>query len=284
MRLLFKGVSMHNNSTLLKEKLREIKKNNYKAPLDIEPFKLALAMMENIGSTDAELRDKLIYSTFCYWIDGNVFAEEQLEELLDISLDDRHLFYKIGENGEDSVFARTFSILIAALSIYAHRKHKFISEDKLKSVTEKAIRYMAEEKDLRGYVRDKGWAHSTAHGADALDELVQCSTISQEEVIKILEVIKAKVCVNEYAYISEEDERMAVPVVNVIKQNLLEESWIINWIKDFRNIKEIGKYPEDENITVNVKHFLRSLYFQLIDESNSTKVIETIKETLSQIK
>ena len=38
---------------------------------------------------------------------------------------------------------------------------------------DKLISYVNREKDVRGYVREKGWAHCMAHVADAFDELVK---------------------------------------------------------------------------------------------------------------
>ncbi|WP_291565214.1 MULTISPECIES: DUF2785 domain-containing protein [unclassified Clostridium] len=269
---------------ILKETLKEIKNNDFKVSKDLDAFELALKMMEYVGDSDPELRDILIYEILSKWIVSGVFTVEQLKELLNISLDEKHLFYKIGEEETDSVFTRSFSVLIVAVIIYFHRRENFLSESEWKNVKEKTIEYMICEKDIRGYVKDKGWAHSAAHTADALDELAQCKGIEHKDLLDILEAIKTKVCINNYCYVSEEDERMAVVIISVINRNLLNNEEIINWIKSFDDINKTNHYPEDHNLLINIKNFLRSIYFRLIYENNSEVISEAIKETLYKIK
>lgn len=140
------------------------------------------------------------------------------------------------------------------------------------------------EKDVRGYVKDKGWAHSTAHTADVLDELAQCESIEYKDLLDVLEAIKTKVCINNYCYVNQEDERMAVAIISIINRNLLHNKEITNWIKSFEDIKKANHYPEDHNLLINIKNFLRSIYFRLIYENNSEVISEAIKETLYKIK
>ncbi|WP_155889949.1 hypothetical protein [Peribacillus kribbensis] len=68
-------------------------------------------MLANIGSVDSELRDSLIYSTYCKLMKGNHLTTGQMESLFDACLDENRLFYKIGEKESDSVFTRSFSSL-----------------------------------------------------------------------------------------------------------------------------------------------------------------------------
>ena len=55
----------------------------------------------------------------------------------------------------------------------------------------KLIKYMQKEIDLRGYVEIKVWAHSTAHASDAFNELSKCSCFNKNDLIDILNSIKA---------------------------------------------------------------------------------------------
>ena len=96
----------------LKQKLQHIQSSNHSIDHEEQPYELALYMMKHIGSTDPVLRDELIYVTFATWIGQGVFSEDQLRHMLQLALDDQHLFYAIGEQGTDSVFTRTFSVLL----------------------------------------------------------------------------------------------------------------------------------------------------------------------------
>ena len=275
---------MFDNTILLKEKLSEIKNNNYEVPSDISPFDFALVMMKNIGSTDPELRDLLIHRVISSWIMNNVFTNEQLVELLNINMDNNHLFYKVGEEENDSVFMRSFCVLNVGTIIYTHRKNKFLSDDTIRLVKEKLIEYYLKEKDLRGHVDNKGWADSASHGADALDEVAQCDSINHNDLIDILKAIKSKVCVNCYTYVDFEDERITTAAVSAINRNVLNHSEIADWIRSFKDIPKTGEYHVDFRMIMNVRNFLRSLYFRLLNEGNSQEVVELIKETLNCIK
>jgi hypothetical protein len=268
------------NETLLKEKLEEIKRNDYAVPDDICAYELAQCMMNKIGSIDPQLRDMLINRVICRWIDRKILTDEQIIELLNMSMSEDHLFYKIGLIEDDSVFKRSFCVLNVAQIIYTHRKNNFLSFSEIGDTKKKVIKYMLNERDLRGYVEDKGWAHSAAHGADALDELAQCNENKHDDLLDILEVVRTKACINSYTYINQEDERLTTAVENTIKRNLLEESEIVNWIEGFKTFSKIGKYPEDDRLTVNKKSFLRSLYFRLLDQNISQAIMDSIRQVL----
>lgn len=118
---------MTREESILIKKLIKIENNNYILGSEENYFTIALEMMENIGSLDSKLRDDLIYEILANWVPEKKFTSEQMKDLLNISLDSDHLFYKLSENDEDSVFKRTFSVLIIALIIYEHRKENFLS-------------------------------------------------------------------------------------------------------------------------------------------------------------
>jgi len=232
------------NNVLLKEKLSEIKMNNYIVPSDISPFDFALIMMKNIGSPDPELRDLLINRVICNWIRNNVFTNEQLIELLNINMDNNHLLYKIGEQEDDSVFMRSFCALNIEEIICTHRNNKLLSDATIRYVKETLIEYYLKEKDLRAHVDSKGWADSVSHGADALNAIALCDSINHADLLDILNAIKSKICINNYTYIDFEDERITTAVVSVINRNTLEHFEIIDWIKDFKNIQRTGQHYE----------------------------------------
>jgi hypothetical protein len=269
---------------ILKEKLIEVENNKYFMENDEQYFSLALEMMDSIGSLNPELRDNLIYGTLSNWILNNRFTFEQLENLLNIGVDKYHLFYKLYEKDENAVFKRTFSVLIVAVIINKHRKETFLLEKSLHEVKDKLIEYMLNERDVRGYVEVKGWAHSAAHTADALDELVQCNCFNKSDLINILNAIKAKVYIGYYVYVDEESERMVTVVENSFNRKILNNSEIIEWLQGFKFENPKGSNIDNFHLKVNVKGFLRSLYFRLLDKENSKVIIDKIKKILMNLK
>lgn len=274
---------MKDNESVLKEKLVKIKENNYLLVEEAEYFPIGLEMMDNIGALDPELRDRLIYVTFFHWITKKRFAFEQLRYLLNISLDSSHLFYKLTDKDEDAVFTRTFSVLIAALIIYVHREEEFLFEKELYEAKEKLVEYMLKEKDVRGYVEGKGWAHSAAHTADALDELAQCSVFNKNDIMDILNAIKAKVCTGNYVFIDEESERMVTAVESAFNRKIFSSNEVIEWLQGFKVEKPQIKGSQYYHLKVNVKEFLRCLYFRFLDTEDSQFIVVEAKRLLGSL-
>lgn len=266
----------------LKALLTTIKEHGYEVPQDIHPYELSLIMMEHIGDTDAELRDKLIYSTLYFWIDREVLQADEVYEIFKIALNEEHLFVGLGQV-DDSVFSRVFSVLVIALSIMRHRKTKFIPEADIKVALDRVLKMYNEDRDVRGYVDGKGWAHGAAHGADALDEFARCEEIGYAGLVEILEAIYKKVNMNHYGYIHFEDERMITAVKAILERELIPIEEIENWVKRFKKIEKIGKYPEDLIIVTNVISFLKSLYFRLLDQPKYAGITKTIEDVLKMI-
>jgi hypothetical protein len=285
-RIVFKqngGYSMGIEEKILKEILIEIKNNDFLLENQDDYCPLGLEMLNNIGSLDPELRDKLIYTTLFHWITKGRFTSEQLKQLLNICLDNSHLFYKLHDSDEDAVFKRTFSVLVVALIVYVHREKKFLSEEILFETKDKLVEYMHTERDVRGYVGERGWAHSAAHTADALDEFIQCSCFNKKELLEILNSIKAKVCIGYYVYIDEESERMVNAVESAFNRKIFGNSELIDWLLGFRLENPNNKDIESYHLKVNIKDFLRSLYFRLLGREDSVLVVEEIKKLLKDL-
>ena len=273
------------NENKLKIQLKNIWENDWNIPQDVDIYALSLEMMDNIGSTDPELRDMLILELLYNIISCEKISYNQMKELLKLSLSDNHLFYKIGGNADDSVFKRTFPLCIINMILNLNNEcdDSFLSEEDILHVYNEVLRYFRNEKDVRGYVDIKGWAHSSAHTGDVLCSLSESKVIKHMELIEILQAIKEKICINTYTYINREDERLINAVVSILDRNILTDEEIINWINSFKNIEYIDKYPEDDHLRINRKMFMRSLYFRLKKINTNKKLINAVEEPLNNI-
>src|SRR6266581_3985254 len=102
-----------------KQFLQSIADNDHTIPDDIDRFAFIKAMLQNFQSPDGYLRDELTYVTIAQnIIHKQYLTPAQLEELRLTCLDQAHPFYHIGEVGTDTVFMRSFSILVAAAILY----------------------------------------------------------------------------------------------------------------------------------------------------------------------
>ena len=270
--------------TTLKKQLRSIVENEYEVPDQIEPFQFALEMLAHIGSTDNELRDDFIYSTLWTWIDGDIFDVEQLRHFLSVLMDKKHLFNRIGEQQTDSVFARAFSALSLQPILSVHRRKPFLTGDEVREIKKKILLYFNDERDIRGYVKDKGWAHAVAHTADLLDELGQCEELGQSDLAEILYAISGKVGVKESVYACEEDERMVTAVISIFNRELLTELEIKEWLSSFMSTAQITDIlPESVYQFVNIKNFLRSLYFRVLEQEKFEYIRQATNAVLCEI-
>lgn len=267
----------------LKQLLQDIKEHDNKIPEGTDTERLVEEMLREIGSIDFELRDDLIYFTFYQWIQRNVLSPETMKNMLYTSLDEYHLFLGLGSSDEDTVFTRSFSVLISPLILECHLSKPFLSGEDIRHVFERLCRYFREENDLRGYVEAKGWAHAVAHTSDAFETLVKCRGITRNDQLAIMELILEKIQVNTHYFVDGEDERMAEVVNTIIKKGLLDDDPIVAWVHKVTKFNAIGKYPEDSIIRGNVRNLLRSVYFKCAEQNKDSKIAKAIVHALGQI-
>ncbi|MCB9418314.1 MAG: DUF2785 domain-containing protein [Ardenticatenaceae bacterium] len=268
----------------LKTRLTQIAEDEFRVKNNREQFELALAMVRFIGSPDPALRDGLIYQAFCFWIlEQEAFTAVQLHQLLDLAVDENHLFYWLGEKGTDSVFTRSFSMLLLPLLLIAHRQRPYLTQPEIVNLKETVIHYLEQEQDMRGYVPEKGWAHAVAHAADALDDLALCKELGADDLRDILTAVQRKIGTDNYVFVHEEDERMVTAVTSLLSRQVLSEAEITNWIRSFVPfVAEVEAGPTGGRY-LNVKNFLRSLYFRLSGQEEYETLCPVIFEAAQEI-
>lgn len=261
----------------LKQRLLNIQAKDWEIPQEIDTYQLALEAMENIGSLDPVLRDDLILTVVWKMITDKKLTNDQIRNLLELSLSKKHLFCEIDGN---SVFNRAFTALIVKIIISYHNNiEAFLTEEEIVKVYTDVIKYIRSEEDTRGYVAEKGWAHAIAHGADALRALALCNSMEADHLQEILEVIKEKVCISSSVYTHMESERLVTAATNVIGRNILSEQGIINWIRSFETIEYPSSLPQSQYFLENTLRFIRALYFRLKYKKMSDNIINQLEDT-----
>ena len=279
----------------LKDQLYDIVENEYKLSEGTDPLPRVLEMMPHIGSPDSELRDDMIYMTLAQWIAvQDLLDGEQLRTILPILLDEEHLFFKIGEKDTDSVFMRSFSMLNLGLLIEAHNKNAYLNKNDVQSIKVAILRYLSEENDFRGYVLedDKGWAHAIAHTADCLYELILTPEMEAGDLIEILGAIRSKLGASTIVFIHEEDERLVYPAIAALQRKVLREVDVREWLQGFVPLAQKKEpFPDCYYQAINIKYFLRSLYFrgrqektiELIGDNSATALVTLVDGVLKEI-
>ncbi|MCP3739299.1 DUF2785 domain-containing protein [Rossellomorea sp. BNER] len=238
-------------------------------------------MLRQIGSTDPELRDHMIYIFFSRLIQGDFLKGDQLQYILEITMDNDHLFYRIEEINTDGVFTRSFSSLVMALVIEVDIKKTFLPQDLVMKAFNRTIEYFHKERDLRGYVEEKGWAHSVAHGADLMEALIKHPKINTRYYREALAAIEQFVLRDHGVYIDDEDERLVFPIEAMLKWETVE---IVEWIHglDSKVLKVKGE-TRYFHLKINTSHFLKSLYFRLKFNESKAFICPHIEGVLKNI-
>lgn len=233
-----------------------------------------------LGSTDIDVRDPFGYTILAQWIvrDGHYPPAE-----LRVMRDQLIANLAIGLREPDTVFLRSFSILMLSVIVYRENQHPFLSDAEIHDLLDHGLRYFAVEQDLRGFVPDKGWAHSVAHTADLLKFLARNPKTTAADHERILDAITDKLLLPVvYWYVHSEDERLVSAVMDISKRATLAseiwEAWLDRFA-EWKNSWQPGDFvPTIHAPWLNSKNFLRSLYFRLDEVSElRPKVIEVLK-------
>ena len=268
----------------LKKELQSVRAQAYNSSHE-EVLALLPAMLEQIGSLDAELRDDLIYSTFVNWIyDQRLFSPERLHAIVYIVLDEQHMFYRMGEKEDDGVFTRAFSVLLLPLLLGVHRDNPYLSLQELNEVKTELIRFLRQEQDKRGFVKDKGWAHAIAHAADAVDELALCTEMGKVELLEMLAVIRGVICDSSMSYTHGEEERLVSAVISILQRGILKPAEVCEWVNSFTApVLAVQVLPDKLLIRANGRNFLQSLFFRLRWKGMLAPFESALEQTLRSI-
>lgn len=247
----------------LKAQLQSIGANDFQPPDGEEPFDLVGPMLAHIGSPDSELRDDLIYMTLAHWIVlKRILTPEQVRQILRVLLDEKHLWWRIGEEESEAIFTRSFSMLALALVLEYHRKGAFLSAAELQEIKMALLRYNAVEHDLRGYLPSAGgWAHAAAHTADALNELSANADFGPQDLVEILNALRDKAAATGAVYIHAEGERFTEVVDTIVWRKELSEAQWLAWLQGFLPLVETPSMEMYYRF-INTKNFLYTLYFR----------------------
>jgi len=269
---------MYDEREQLKMELNRIKDNEYNLREGEKVTDYVDLMLKYIGDADPELRDDLIYLTFAYWIeDKRFFSDEKLTALLNTILSEDFAFYNIGSENDDSVLRRSFSILLINPILCVQLDKNFLDENMILKTKDCLIKYLNEEKDLRGHDKEKGWVHGIAHAADGIHALLNCKGITEEHCKEILSTIEKILLEGKDVFSAEEYERLiSVIYYNIISDKLLSDEYICNWIEGLSKVTEINDSITRFKARTNAKNFIRSLYFRLLHLENNEEISKAI--------
>jgi hypothetical protein len=244
---------------------KDIANTQFNLPIGYTAADLTPELMEYLGSPDAELRDEIGVDTLTSWIVGGHYEPDALRKMMGQWIE--NLRKEVGEQGTNSVLLRSFSALMLSVITYHDWKTSFLTDAEVKSLLERALEYMAAEKDVRGYEDSMGWLHSAAHTADLLKFLARNPKTNADDHRRILTAVADKVTEpRTHVFVHSQYERLGLTVLDVVKRSTVSQNDLTAWLGKFTAVKakDPGKYdPGYHAMYQNTKHFLRSVYFTL---------------------
>jgi len=294
---------MTTGNGLDKNTLEKIISSDFQVPDGFSAAECLPGLMHNLGSTDSDTREGSL-DVLWTWISDSNYTNDELISIANQMA--ANLTIGLGEKESDSVFLRAFSTLILAAVIEVdlmrrdEGKPHLLSLSQVLSWLRSTITLLEEEKDLRGFVEFKGWAHCCAHTEDLLGDFAIHPYLGQKELEDILTCLQARFTTPvEQAFVHNEDERLAAVVINILQRELVTEEFFKSWLDGFvsnperMDWKKAFTHPTWNCARVNTKAFLRGIYFFLIygykdrPEHRKVEMAEKLKpmllKTLKQI-
>ncbi len=220
-----------------------------------------------LGLVDPEYRDDIGFLILANWIDRGLYTPERLREMISSLRDNLQL--GLGALDADSVFLRSFSILVLSVIVYHDNEKGFLSKQEIHDIVQTCTDYLVAEKDLRGYVEGKGWAHTCAHTADILRFLARNRHVGEEQLTSILHAMLTKLTTaTTHVMVHGDDQRLTRVVTASLRRELLKRDFWASWVDNMvHRIQQQKKpyYDAAYNGTyMNTKNFLRGLYIKLV--------------------
>lgn len=257
-----------------------VTENDYAIPDGHTLENLTDILFSFLGSTDPELRDDIAYMVYANWLKQEKFSREEVSSHIEKLL--TNLQKGIGETESDTVFLRAFSVLLLAEIVHNDNKKPLLEKDTVQKILASGLSYLEAEKDPRGHVPVKGWAHALAHTADLLLVLARNRNTDEADLWKMLTGIANKIVHStDHVYIHGEDERLANAVIEILGRDLVSLNQLEAWANslshpDGKDWK--GVYVEqDKNLVYqNTRNLLRSIYLAMISEQEQVPDGENI--------
>jgi hypothetical protein len=242
---------------------QQVRSAEMQVPTDRPLADLTAELTTMLGSTDPVERDEFAYPILATWISEGVY-DDLLAGLGDGMT--AGLTQGLGQSGTDSVFRRSFSVLVLAECVERDNAELLLPPAKILDWGDRVTGWLVRERDVRGFVPDRGWAHAIAHGADALRVLAASPHFGLNELTVLLDVIADRVLMESATPLtSGEPDRLAVATMAVLRRRLVPLRIIEPWLARISAAATTAMVPNRDPylVTASPEAFLRALHIQV---------------------
>ena len=239
----------------------QVAADGHRVPTEPPLTELTTELTSMLGDTDPYIRDDISLGTLTTWISEGVY-DDLLEGLGDGMA--AGLVIGLGTTSSDTVFRRSYSALVLAECIKRDNAVRLMSPDTVLRWGDRVMSWLVRERDLRGFVPGKGWAHTVANGADALRALAVSEAIGRLELTVLLDVVADRLCEpTDFRLSHGEDDRLAAATLAMIRRDILPMDVLDPWVARLVEVATVEPSADPSAVTRNVQSYLRSLHLQL---------------------
>ncbi len=243
---------------------RHVHAEGLAVPSDRPLDELTAELTRMLGDPDPALRDGTAYPALTTWIERGVY-DDLLAGLGDGMASG--LLVGVGERDTDSVFRRSFSALVLGECIARDNDRPLLPGGKILEWGDRLTTWLLRERDLRGWVPGKGWAHAVSHGADTMAILARSPHLATPELTVLLDVVADRLLLPvDRLFSSGEGDRLAFATVAILRRNVVPLRVLEPWIARIAaSAGTRSSYDERDPYLAggNAEAFLRALYLQL---------------------
>lgn len=208
---------------------RALKDHDFKLPAGSSAEALSLELLGLLSSTDPTLRDGIGYEAFVTWAYRDELLPPAALEALRFQLVPLARA-RLGEGESDRVFGRSFAMLCLSVLAATDLRRPFLSDSAYSELLALGLEALARERDLRGYVAGKGWAHATAHTADLLKFLARGQRLAPGDAARIVDSVADRLRTAGQVFVWGEDVRLAAALRSLVARPDFDSTAFTNWI------------------------------------------------------
>jgi hypothetical protein len=254
-------------------------------PAGADVAALALELVGYLGSIDPEVRDGLAYEVLAAWIEKDGLLTPDSLRRIEAALLER-LRAPAGAVGDDTVFGRSFAALVLAEIAARDAGAPVFTDGELTALVGAARAYAGAERDLRGHVAGRGWAHAAAHTSDWLKFLARNPRLGRARGQQVLDAI-LDLAVRRHGQIlcHGEDGRMAQPILDLLRRGHIDAAAFSAWLdRLLAPLREKAGPAFDPGLYAaqrNARNLAFTLFVQLSLEDGRSPLLDAALAALS---
>lgn len=243
-------------------RLQALKAAGFAIDDDAERQRLALALTRCLDRADPALRDGIAYEALATWLRASLLDVPTRQGLLE-----RLMPMIETETLDPQGFGKPFAALVLSEVARSDRVEPWMSAEQRATLVELAAAYLADLRDYRGFDTREGWRHGVAHGADLALQLIVNTAVDKPQIDTLLHAVAEQVApAGEHAYIFNEPERLARPVLYAALRGLHSEDEWRAWVATVSAPAPLKAWNDAFSSRAglarrhNVQAFLQSIY------------------------